>query len=129
MNWTAIVTEIFEICIYPLLGLATIYLSVFLKNKIAHIKSQSNAETLQASLTILNTIVENCVLSTKQTYVDALKKSNAFDETARKMAFKITYDAVMASLTEQTKLNLATAIKDLPKYITDLIEAKVQLTK
>jgi hypothetical protein len=45
------------------------------------------------------------------------------------MAFKITYDAVMASLTEQTKLDLATVIKDLPKYITDLIEAKVQLTK
>ena len=129
MNWTAIITEVFEVCIYPLLGLVTIYLTAFLKNKIAHIKTRSDAENLQASLTILNTIVENCVLSTKQTYVDALKKNNAFDETARKMAFKITYDAVMASLTEQTKKNLSAAINDLPKYITDLIEAKVQLTK
>jgi GTP-binding protein EngB required for normal cell division len=80
-------------------------------------------------LAILDTTIENSVLATKQTYVDALKKNNNFDETAKKMAFKITYDAVMASLTEETKNNLAIVINDLPKYITDLIEAKVQLIK
>lgn len=129
MSWAEILKSVFDILVEPLLGLAAIYATLYLKNKIVQLKVNTSHQTVQNSLAILNTTVENCVLATKQTYVDALKKNGNFDETARKMAFKITYDAVMASLTEQTKLNLATVVKDLPKYITDLIEAKVQLTK
>jgi hypothetical protein len=45
------------------------------------------------------------------------------------MAFKITYDAIMASLTDESKKVLASGIKDLSQYVTDLIEAKILLMK
>ena len=129
MNWTEVIIKIFEICIYPLLGLTMTYITLYFKSKIANLNKTTQDNTFQANLQILNGIVENCVLSTRQTYVDNLKAAGNFNETAQKMAFKITYDAIMASLTDESKKVLASGIKDLSQYVTDLIVAKILLMK
>lgn len=127
--WKEILIDIYEILIYPLLGAVALYVTLYLKNKSQALIQRQNNDDLEAQLNVLNTIVDNCVLSTKQAYVDNMKKNGSFDETAQKMVFKITYDAVMASLTEETKKGLSGIIKDLPKYISDLIEARVHINK
>jgi len=71
----------------------------------------------------------NCVLATKQIYVDALKKEGAFDEAAKQKAFQLTYDAVVAVLTDEAQKYLGESIKDLKVYITNKIEASVGMTK
>jgi hypothetical protein len=82
MNWTEVIIKIFEICIYPLLGLAMTYVTLYFKSKIANLNKTTQNNTFQSNLLILDGIVENCVLSTRQTYVDNLKAAGNFNETA-----------------------------------------------
>jgi hypothetical protein len=78
---------------------------------------------------MLEMTIVNCVLATKQTYVDALKGQNAFTAEAQKAAFDKTYQAIMSSLTEEAKKYLSEVTNDLNAFITEQIEATVARTK
>ena len=78
---------------------------------------------------MLNDTITDCVLATTQTYVEALKKDNAFTKEAQKEAFNLTFNAVMAVLTDDAKKYLAEVYGDLTAYITNKIEAEVSLNK
>lgn len=129
MHYVEILTQVFEVCIVPILGLLTTFVVLYIKNKINALKATTNNDLAQKYLTMLERTVENCVLATNQTYVEALKGKNAFDATAQKMALEITYNAVMGTLTEEAKKYLAEATDDLPQFVTELIEAKVNSSK
>ena len=73
--------------------------------------------------------ITDCVVSTNQTYVDALKAANAFDKEAQKKAFELTYNKIMNVLTEDAKEYLTTIYGDLEIYITTKIESEVKLYK
>ena len=73
--------------------------------------------------------ITDCVVSTNQTYVDALKEANAFDKEAQKKAFELTYNKIMNVLTEDAKEYLTTIYGDLEIYITTKIESEVKLYK
>ena len=121
--------QIFQVCVIPLLGVLTAFVIAWIKSKISNINAKTNNELLQSTLSTVETIVVNAVVATNQTYVDALKEQNAFDEEAQKVAFQKTYDAVMASLTEDTKNGLMKLTADLDLYITEMIEAKTKERK
>lgn len=129
MEWTEILIDLFEVCIIPLLGVATTYLVLFLKSKINALKETSKSDKVDKYLSMLNDTVENAVLATTQTYVDELKKNGSFDATAQRMAFEITYKTIMSSLTDEAKKYLAEVTTDLEQYVTEMIEAKVKTTK
>lgn len=129
MNWTEILSNIFQVCIIPLLGVLTTYLVFLIKSKTSEIKAKTDDDFLQTCLSVLETTVINAVVATNQTYVDSLKEQNAFDLEAQKKAFQKTYDAVMASLTEDTKNGLTKLTTDLNLYITEMIEAKTKQLK
>ena len=78
---------------------------------------------------MLNTTISNAVLATTQTYVEALKNKNAFDEEAQKIAFEKTYTAVFEVLNEEAVLYLQSLIGDLNTYVTNQIEASVKSYK
>ena len=73
--------------------------------------------------------IAKCVAATTQTYVDSLKAQNSFGEEAQKEAFKKSFDAVMAVLTEDAKEYLTNVYGDLTAYITQAIEAEVKNNK
>ena len=129
MNWTEILSDIFQVCIIPLLGVLTTYLVFLIKSKTSEIKTKTDDEFLRTCLSVLETTVINAVIATNQTYVDSLKEQNAFDVEAQKKAFQKTYDAVMDSLTEDTKSGLTKLTTDLNLYITEMIEAKTKQLK
>lgn len=58
-----------------------------------------------------------------------MKKENAFTAEAQKEAFNLTYNAVMAILTDEAKAYLAEIYGDLTTYITNKIEAEVNISK
>ena len=124
-----IATEIFQVCIIPILGALAGFLINFINKKTNEVKAKTNNELVQKALTILETTVINAVQTTNQTYVDSLKKENIFDVNAQKKAFEETYNAVVNSLTEDTKKGLEQITNELPQYITQLIEAKVKELK
>ena len=78
---------------------------------------------------ILPNITISCVIATNQTYVDALKTQGKFDAEAQKIAFKKTYDAVMAILTEDAIKYLNESLGDLDAYVNMMIESQVNLQK
>lgn len=129
MDWMMILSQLFEIVIFPLLAIGTVYLISLIKVKIQELKQRKENELYNKYLTMLETTIIDCVLSTTQTYVEALKKEGKFDADAQKIAFTKTYTNVMAILNKDAKKYLEEAIGDLETYVYNKIEAEVKLTK
>ena len=129
MEWIVLLQQIFELCIVPLLGVITMYIINYIKVKTAELKTTNSNEVLVKYLDMLSTTVIECVIATNQTYVNSLKGQNAFDETAQKIAFQKTYDAVIAILSDDAKEYLTNVYGDLTVFITNMIEAEVNRNK
>ena len=129
MTWTDILKELFEIVIFPLLGVGTAYLCYLIKVKIAEIKEKTKNEKEKKYLDMLDKTICEAVIATNQTYVESLKKAGKFDGAAQAEAFKKTYETVMKLLTEEAKTYLTTLVGDLEADIQNKIEAQVNLAK
>ena len=129
MDWANVVKQIFELVVFPLLGIGTTYLIVLINAKIKELKKQSDNNLEKKYLDMLNNTITDCVLATNQTYVNELKKQGKFDLDAQKIAFQKTYENVMALLTDEAKKYLSEALGDLQTYVNNKIEAEVLLNK
>jgi ABC-type Co2+ transport system permease subunit len=129
MEWLPLLYQILEVCVIPLLGILTAYIVKYINVKSAEITNKVNNDTADKYIAMLADTITACVIATNQTYVEALKKQNAFTAEAQKEAFKLTYDAVMAVLTDEAKEYLTAIYGDLTAYITAKIEAAVNISK
>ena len=124
-----LIAQIFEVCIIPLLGVLTAFFVKWVNAKTAEIADTRKNETEKKYINMLNNTISDCVIATTQTYVDALKKQGAFDAEAQKVAFTMTYEAVVKLLTDEATEYLNEAVGDLNLYITQKIESEVNLNK
>lgn len=124
-----LITQIFEVCLIPLLGVLTTFFVKWVNVQADKLKSSAKNETEAKYIEMLNNTISDCVIATTQTYVDSLKKQGAFDADAQKAAFTMTYEAVIQLLTEEATEYLDAAVGDLQLYITQKIEAEVKLNK
>lgn len=129
MDWLNILQQIFELCIIPLLAIITRSLVIYISTKKDELKSKTDNELAKKYLDLLNDTIANCVIATNQTYVEALKKGNAFTADAQKAAFEKTYQAVIATLSEEAQKYLPEVVGDLQTYITQKIEASINQNK
>ena len=129
MDWLNLLYQILEVCIIPLLGILTAYFVKFINIKSSEIQNKVKNDNANKYIAMVADTVSACVIATNQTYVEALKKQNAFTAEAHKEAFKITYDAVMAILTDEAKTYLTEIYGDMSAYITTKIEAEVNMSK
>lgn len=124
-----ILQQIFELCVIPLLGILTTYLVKLIRKKNKELDAKVSKEVSRKYIDMLADTITDCVVSTNQTYVDALKEANAFDKEAQKKAFELTYNKIMNVLTEDAKEYLTTIYGDLEIYITTKIESEIKLYK
>ena len=124
-----ILQQIFELCVIPLLGILTTYLVKLIRKKNEELDAKVSKEVSKKYIDMLANTITDCVVSTNQTYVDALKAANAFDKKKKKKAFELTYNKIMNVLTEDAKEYLTTIYGDLEIYITTKIESEVKLYK
>lgn len=124
-----ILQQFFELCVIPLLGILTTYLVKLIRKKNEELDAKVSKEVSKKYIDMLADTITDCVISTNQTYVDALKAANAFDKEAQKKAFELTYNKIMNVLTEDAKEYLTTIYGDLEIYITTKIESEVKLYK
>lgn len=129
MEWLALLYQILEVCIIPLLGILTAYFVKWVNAKSTEIQNKVDNDTADKYIAMLDDTICACVIATTQTYVEALKKENAFTKEAQKEAFNLTFNAVMAVLTDEAKAYLSEIYGDLTAYITNKIEAEVSLNK
>ena len=129
MNYVEMLTQIFQVCIVPLLGILTTFLVQLIKTKQAELVSKTDSEINKKYMNMLTDTITKCVIATNQTYVDALKGQNAFTKEAQEEAFMKTSSAVLTILSEDAKEYLNETLGDLNAYITTQIEAQVNAHK
>lgn len=129
LDWLDILYKVFEVAIIPVLAAAAYYMVTFINAKKQDLIKKTENETTKEYIEMLDKTIVDCVLATNQTYVEALKKQGSFDVEAQKKAFQLTFDAVMAILTDDAQEYLNKAIKDLTAYITTKIESQVVVAK
>ena len=129
MEWLPLLYQILEVCVIPLLGILTAYFVKWVNAKSTEIQNKVDNDTADKYIAMLDDTICACVIATTQTYVEALKKENAFNKEAQKEAFDLTFNAVMTVLTDDAKKYLSEIYGDLTAYITNKIEAEVSLNK
>jgi hypothetical protein len=129
MEWTSLLYQILEICVIPLLGILTAYVVKYINIKSEELTNKTKNELADKYIKMLTETITDCVIATNQTYVEALKKKDAFTKEAQEEAFKKTYEAVMLVLTDDAKVYLTEVYGDLTAYITMKIEAEVNISK
>lgn len=129
MDLLNVVNEACQMLLPLVLTALSVTLIGYINKKIEEGKKKSDSDITDKYLTMLQGTIEDAVLATTQTYVEALKNKNMFDEEAQKKAFQLTYDAVMKVLTDDAKKYITSAVGDLETYITNKIESTVKLSK
>lgn len=129
MDWLELLFQIFEVCIIPLLGVLTAFVIKFIKAKELEINAKHDNDVLAKYVRMLSETITDCVIATNQTYVESLKAQGSFNADAQKIAFQKTFDSVMAVLSVEAKEYLSEAYGDLAAYITNRIEAEVNVNK
>ena len=121
--------QIVDMCLFPLLAILTSYLIKFIQMKSEDLKAKTKNLKINKYIDLLSNTISTCVIATNQTYVEALKKNNAFTKEAQQEAFELTYSAVLSVLNEEAKFYLTEIYGDLYSYIGTRIEAEVNMSK
>lgn len=129
MDWLELMYKILEVCLIPLLGVATTFFIKWMRAKEEEVLVKIESDTADKYVAMLFDTIATCVSATTQTYVEALKKEGKFDAEAQKKAFEQTYQAVLDSLTEEAKLYLTAIYGDLNSFLMVRIEAEVKAQK
>lgn len=129
MNWLELLEQFIKIVVFPCLGLLSVYLIKLINTKSQETQDKLANDKANKYVQLFEDTLISCVLATKQTYVESLKNQNIFDKEAQKQAFKMTYDNIMKILSADAVKYLQEAHGDLEAYLTERIEATVNLTK
>ncbi len=124
-----LITQIFQVCIIPLLGVLTTFIIKWINVKSNQIQKNNDNALANKYIQMLTDTINSCVIATNQTYVESLKKQGKFDAEAQKQAFEQTTQAVLTILSQEAKDYLANIYGDLDKYISEKIEASVNINK
>ena len=108
--------------IIPLISYLGFRLSVFLNNKIKD-------ETAKRLLNEASTIVLNATRTVFQTYVEALKEAGTFNADAQAIALSKAKTIVLDEMSEEVKNFISKNYGDLTKWITNQIEASINILK
>ena len=129
MEWLNILQPAVVAGLIALLSTATVFLIKWIHAKEQEILVRVDNDTADKYISMVAQTITDCVIATNQTYVEALKKDNAFTKEAQKAAFQRTLAAVLAVLSEDAKEYLASLYGDATAYLTTRIEAEVNLQK
>lgn len=123
------IKQLFEICIFPLLGALTTYLIFFLKAKATELKEKTDSQVIKKYIDMIDDTIITCVIATNQTFVNALKEKGEFNEAAQREAFERCLNAVMSILEDEVLDYIESITSDINLYLTEKIEAAVSNAK
>lgn len=126
---TQMLQDIFYTILIPLIGILCSYGISFLRKKISEIQTQVDDEAFNKYSNMLVDLIETCVITTNQTYVNTLRQQGNFGEAEQKIAFQKTYEAVHSLITVEMGEVLSEVYKDLDFYIRQKIEETVNVVK
>ena len=122
-------TQLFELVLFPLIIALGLYAVNFIRVKAAELKAKIKGDKEDKYIDRITEIINACVITTNQTYVETLKKQGNFDAEAQKEAFNQTKNAVMGMLNEELQNFITELFGDINIYLTSQIEATVNCNK
>ena len=105
------------------------YLIVYINKKKQALLESSNNEIEKKYIEKISKTITDCVIATNQTFVETLKKENAFTKEAQEEAFQKTITNVMSILNEDCIEYLESITSDITIYLRNKIEAEVNKNK
>lgn len=105
------------------------YLIVYINKKKQALLESSNNEIEKKYIEKISKTITDCVIATNQTFVETLKKENAFTKEAQEEAFQKTITNVMSILNEDCIEYLESITSDITVYLRNQIEAEVNKNK
>lgn len=117
-----IISVVVTSIVLPLLSIAGAKLVQLINSKINNNKAANFLSTA-------TTIIINAVRSVFQTYVEALKKEDKFDETSQKLALLKARDIALNQMTDDVKNYITSTYGDLDTWINTNIEATINILK
>lgn len=117
-----IISVVVTSIVFPLLSIAGAKLVQLINSKINNNKAAN-------FLSIATTIIINAVRSVFQTYVEALKKEDKFDEASQKLALLKARDIALNQMTDDVKNYITSTYGDLDTWINTNIEATINILK
>ena len=129
MDYKELLPTIIQTILIPLLIALTGFLVKWINAKANQLKEKATDDRYFLYIDILQELVTKTVIMVNQTYVDELKKTNSFSKEAQAQAFKMVYETVITSLSEDVYTYLEKIVGDLDDYITVLIESSVKEQK
>ena len=124
-----ILTQIAELAVPVILGLAASFLIKLINQKTEESKEKTDSERKKKYLDLFNATITDCIKATNQTYVNALKEKNMFDADAQKEALRKTTNSVMNILKGDAEEYLREALGDLDALVQEKIEANIEEVK
>lgn len=112
-----------------LLSALLAYLIVYINKKKQALLETSKSETEKKYIEKISKTITDCVIATNQTFVETLKKENAFTKEAQEEAFQKTITNVMSILNEDCIEYLESITSDITVYLRNQIEAEVNKNK
>lgn len=104
-------------------------LARLLHEKFVALRAKTDNDGIKLLIEKIDYIVQLCVESTNQTYVDQLKKDGKFDVDNQKEAFKKTFTAIECMLTESDKQEIISTFGDISTFITTSVENYIKTSK
>ena len=105
------------------------YLIVYINKKKQALLETSKSEIEKKYIEKISKTITDCVIATNQTFVETLKKENAFTKEAQEEAFQKTITNVMSILNEDCIEYLESITSDITVYLRNKIEAEVNKNK
>ena len=105
------------------------YLIVYINKKKQALLETSKSEIEKKYIEKISKTITDCVIATNQTFVETLKKENAFTKEAQEEAFQKTITNVMSILSEDCIEYLESITSDITVYLRNQIEAEVNKNK
>ena len=105
------------------------YVITYINKKNKDLQANADSNMTKKYMDMVTKTITDSVLMVNNTYVDTLKKNNAFTKEAQEQAFKMCFDNVMGLLTDDTIKYLNEITTDATKYLTTSIEATVKEEK
>jgi hypothetical protein len=117
-----IISVVVTSIVLPLLSIAGAKLVQLINSKINNNKAANFLSTA-------TTIIINAVRTVFQTYVEALKKEDKFDEASQKLALLKARDIALNQMTDDVKNYITLTYGDLDTWINTNIEATINILK
>lgn len=117
-----IISVVVTSIVLPLLSIAGAKLVQLINSKIKNNKAANFLSTA-------TTIIINAVRSVFQTYVEALKKEDKFDEASQKLALLKARDIALNQMADDVKNYITSTYGDLDTWINTNIEATINILK